>query len=146
VQCLPQGHPLWLAEIRDGEVYAGRVVGWHVADVIDGLPGSPTATPIVAFTTPDGLLLETGTPHGALMFLADTREEAVDAAHRLTGPTAGFGPLPADEEDDDADPPDTRTRVHNPRRPTVADLTDPAAPDADPVARRTTRPDRNAAR
>jgi hypothetical protein len=138
----PQVYPLWLAEIRDGEVYAGRVVGWHVAAPMEGLAGSPAATPIVVFTTPDGLLLDTGAPHGVLVFLADTREQAVAAAGRVAGASASFPPLPDGGEEDDARPPDARMRAHVLRRLTVADLTDSAGTDADPAARRAMRHDR----
>jgi len=142
---IPQVYPLWLAEVRDSEIYAGRVVGWRLGTMIDGLPGSPEATPLVAFTTPDGLLLETGTPHSALVFLGDTREEAVAAARRVAGSPAGFPPV-APEEDDDPRTPDPRTRVHNPRRLSVSDLgEEPLEADpgtAGPLTGRTVRHER----
>jgi hypothetical protein len=122
---VPQVHPLWLAEARERDVRAGRVVAWQVTGT-GTAPGGATAAPLVAFTTPDGLLLETSTPHGPLVYLADTRDEALAAAGRVAaaapgdGPDGGPGPpapppLPADDEDDPR-PPDPRTRVLTLRR------------------------------
>lgn len=117
---VPQVYPLWLAEVRAGDVYAGRVVGWQVTEPAG--PARPTGTPIVAFTTPDGMVLETAAPHGPLVHLGDTREEALAAAQLVAAavpgaPPAGPGhpPLP-DEEDDDPRPPGPRTRMLTLRR------------------------------
>lgn len=123
---VPQVHPLWLAEAREREIHAGRVIAWQVAEpptAETGTPrGGPTATPIVAFTTADGLLLETGAPHGPLVYLDDTRHEAIAAASRAAGPRPPGSPYrpgppaPGEDEDDDGRPPDPRTRVLTLRR------------------------------
>jgi hypothetical protein len=134
---VPQVYPLWLAEVRDGDVYAGRVVAWQVQEA-----GRPTAAPIVAFTTPDGMVLETSAPHGPLLYLADTREEAAAAAQPVTSPgpddppdPLGHPPLPADDEDDPR-PPDPRSRLLTLRQLT-ADESARAQPD--PTGRITRR-------
>ena len=140
---VPQVHPLWLAEVRAGDVYAGHVVAWQVNEAAGAQ--RPTATPIVAFTTPDGMVLEMAAPHGPLVYLADTRDEAVAAAHRAAAPVPGdpprrpgHPPLP-DDEDDDERPPDPRTRVLTLRRLSAEE---PAAAESGPAARRVHRQDR----
>jgi hypothetical protein len=138
---VPQVHPLWLAEIRDGDVYAGRVVAWQVQDGT----ARPTATPVVAFTTPDGMVLETTAPRGPLVYLGDTRDEAVAAAHRAASPIPGdpprgpgHPPLP-DDEDDERRPPDPRGRVLTLRR---LSADEPAAQESGPAERHLHRHDR----
>jgi hypothetical protein len=134
---VPQVYPLWLAEIRDADVYAGRVVAWQVTRAAQPAPGvrsglrrqsdaRPTGTPIVAFTSPDGMLLETAAPRGPLVYLADTRDAAVAAAQQVTAPAAGApgraGHPPApDDEDRPPRPPDPRTRILTLRRLGVDD-------------------------
>lgn len=120
---VPQVYPLWLAEVRDGEVYAGRVVAWQVPDEA----GRPTATPIVAFTQPDGMVLEASAPHGPLLYLADTRAEAVAATQPATSsgpddPPRGpaHPPLPADDEDDRR-PPERRPPLRSLRTHATAE-------------------------
>ncbi len=129
---VPQVHPLWLAEARGHEIHAGRVIAWQVAQTqlaeSGTAAGGPTATPIVAFTTADGLLLETGAPKGARVYLDDTRTEAVNAASRAAGPAPGGPPYrpghppPDEDEDDHGRPPDPRTRVLTLRRLTPDEL------------------------
>jgi hypothetical protein len=104
---IAQGYPLWLAEVDDGEVRAGRVVGWLVPSDEAGTPA-----PLVAFTLADGMLLETRPPRGMFVFLGDSRDEVVAAANRFAGggPPA---PLPADEPDAGGPPPRRRFAVHN---------------------------------
>jgi hypothetical protein len=169
---VPQVYPLWLAEVRGHDVYAGRVVAWQVPEsatgaavevaqtgeaasggtaaddansggaaaggvasggaaadgaALDGVAArgaaargaaalGASATPIVAFTTPDGMLLETGPPHGPVVFLADSREEAVAAAYQVTAPPVAIPPLPEEVDEDDPRPPDPRTRTLSLRR------------------------------
>jgi hypothetical protein len=129
---VPQVHPLWLAEAREHEIHAGRVIAWQVAEIQTAetgtAPAGPTATPIVAFTNADGLLLETGPPHGPLVYLDDTRHEAIAAASRAAAPAPGGRPYPpghpppGEDEDDDGRPPDPRTRVLTLRRLTPDEL------------------------
>lgn len=148
---VPQVYPLWLAEIRDADVYAGRVVAWQVTEAVGAAPGVQeslrrqsdgrhSATPIVAFTSPDGMVLETAAPRGPLVYLADTRAEAVAAVHRVTAPaydTPGTPHLPPPDDDDDHPrPPDPRTRTLTLRRLGTAE---PA--DQDQAARRIHRHD-----
>jgi hypothetical protein len=142
---VPQLHPLWLAEAREREIHAGRVIAWQVAEAQvaeTGIaPGGPTATPIVAFTNADGLLLETGAPHGPLVYLEDTRHEAIAAASRAARPGPGPGgppyqpghPPPGEDEEDDGRPPDPRTRVLTLRRLTPDEL--PGDESATPASR-----------
>jgi hypothetical protein len=149
---VPQVYPLWLAEIRDADMYAGRVVAWQVTEGAEAPPGvqsglrrqpagRPTGTPIVAFTSPDGMMLETAAPRGPLVYLADTRDEAVAAAYQVTAPAddipgrPGHPPLP-DDEDDRPRPPDPRTRVLTLRR-----LGEDEPADQDQAARRIHRHD-----
>jgi hypothetical protein len=128
---VPQVYPLWLAEVRDQNVYAGRVVAWQV-------PKTAAATPVVAFTTPDGALLEAGPPHRPLVFLADTRAEAVAAAHPVAEAPPGDQP-PAEEDEDDRRPPDPRARALTLRRLSTDEA---AAQEAGAVTRQIHRHDR----
>jgi hypothetical protein len=125
---IAQGYPLWLAEVHEGEVRAGRVVGWLVPAA-----DAQASAPLVAFTLPDGLLLETRPPRGTLVFLGDSRDEAVIAANRLaTG--APLEPLPPDEPG--ADPPPERRPRFSLHRTTPADLeTDEAGGPGSPGSR-----------
>jgi hypothetical protein len=137
---VPQVYPLWLAEVRDDQdVYVGRVVAWQVPESAGVATGGAAATPVVAFTTPDGMLLETSPPHGALVFLANTRDEAVAAAYQVTTPPVGIPPLPPDEVDDDPRPPDPRTRVLTLRRLSPDEV---AAQESSAAARHVHRHDR----
>jgi hypothetical protein len=137
---VPQVYPLWLAEVRDGDVYAGRVVAWQVQEA-----ESPTATPIVAFTAPDGMVLATSAPHGAPLYVADTREEAVAAAQPIPSPgpddpprRPGHPPVPADDEDDRR-PPEPRTRVQSLRLHTTAEPAPAESPASGPAPSLLTR-------
>jgi hypothetical protein len=144
---VPQVHPLWLAEVREHEVHAGRVVAWQVAET-GTAPGAATATPVVAFTTQDGLMLEAGAPRGPLCYLADTRDEAVAAASAAAPATdssprgPGHPPVPPDDEDDPR-PPDRRARFFTLRRLTQDDpaASEPAAQESGQAVRRIHRHD-----
>jgi hypothetical protein len=135
---VPQVHPLWLAEVRDGDVHAGRVVAWQVHEEA----ALSTATPIAAFTSPAGLLLETSAPRGTQVCLGDTRDGAVAAAQRVASPAPdeprrpGHPPPAADDEDDDPRPPDPRSRTLTLRR---LSADEPAGPEPDPAGRITRR-------
>ncbi len=145
---VPQAYPLWLAEKREGEIRAGRILGWRLAESTEnGLPGPSASNPIVAFTTQDGLLMDIGVPHSPLVFIADTREEAMAATRQLTVPAPAPAPVsaPAPDEHDDARPPDVRPRVQVRRRPTLRDMTtEPSNPDAGSSDRTDRRPPRQA--
>lgn len=119
---IAQGYPLWLAEYHEGEVRAGRVVGW----LIPAHAGRGQPAPLVAFTLPDGLLLETRPPRGPLVFLGECREEVVAAANRIA---AGAPPAP-DEPDEPGGgrPPDPRRRVNVQRVAADLDAEEPTGP------------------
>jgi len=133
VAVIPQAYPLWLAEKRDVEIRAGRILGWRITESIEkGLPGPSASNPIVAFTTQEGLLMEIDAPQSPLVFVADTREEALAAARQLAAPTTGFAPQ-VDDEVGDSHPPDARSRVQARRRPTLRNMTtEPSSSDAGP--------------
>ncbi|GAA2639051.1 hypothetical protein GCM10010399_85530 [Dactylosporangium fulvum] len=75
---IPQNVPLWLATSADDEIMAGRVVGWDTEHV--------QPLPLVAWTDETGMLRRVGTPTSSVVWLGDTRGEAVETAQRETRP------------------------------------------------------------
>ncbi|GAA3454279.1 hypothetical protein [Dactylosporangium matsuzakiense] len=71
---IAQNVPLWLATSADNEVLAGRVIGWQM--------DSMQPVPMVAWTDETGQLIRIGHPVGPVVWLGDTRGEAVESAQR----------------------------------------------------------------
>ncbi|GGM38494.1 hypothetical protein ACFFX1_15580 [Dactylosporangium sucinum] len=77
---IPQTAPLWLATSADDEIVAGRVIGWQTGHV--------QPLPLVAWTDETGRLHRVGTPVHPVVWLGETRGEAVESAARETRPAA----------------------------------------------------------
>jgi hypothetical protein len=73
---IAQTQVLWLATAADGEIQAGRVIGWETGQ------GQPV--PLVAWTDETGLLSRVGAPVSPVLWLGDTRGEVVESAQRET--------------------------------------------------------------
>jgi hypothetical protein len=78
---IPQHSPLWLAtasgDDKDGnEIQAGRVIGWQTGHV--------QPVPLVAWTDETGRLHRVGSPVSPVVWLGDTRGEAIESAQRET--------------------------------------------------------------
>jgi hypothetical protein len=80
----PQPYPLWLAQVVDREVQAGRVIGWIVGDLTASGPDpSAVAQPLVVFADDDGFVWATmPASRTAPRFMCDDRVDAVTAARR----------------------------------------------------------------
>lgn len=82
MQLTPQPYPLWLAQVVDEEVQAGRIIGWAVTDLSAG-HSDAVAHPIVVFADDDGFVWATmQASRTAPRFVCDTRPAAVEAAER----------------------------------------------------------------
>jgi hypothetical protein len=73
---IAQSTPLWLATQAETEIQAGRVIGWQTEHV--------QPVPLVAWTDETGMLHRVGSPVSAVVWLGDTRGEAIESAHRET--------------------------------------------------------------
>ncbi|GAA2360962.1 hypothetical protein [Dactylosporangium salmoneum] len=73
---ITQNTPLWLATAAEHEIQAGRVIGWQTEHV--------QPLPLVAWTDETGLLTSVGAPVSPVVWLGDTRGEAVESAQRET--------------------------------------------------------------
>ncbi|MEV6932660.1 hypothetical protein AB0M46_50350 [Dactylosporangium sp. NPDC051485] len=73
---IAQNTPLWLATAAENEIQAGRVIGWQAEHA--------QPVPLVAWTDETGLLFRVGTPVTPVVWLGDTRGEAVESAQRET--------------------------------------------------------------
>jgi hypothetical protein len=73
---IAQSAPLWLATAAENEIQAGRVIGWQTEHV--------QPVPLVAWTDETGLLNRVGTPVTPVVWLGDTRGEAIESAQRET--------------------------------------------------------------
>jgi hypothetical protein len=71
---IAQSTPLWLATAADNDIQAGRVIGWQTEHV--------QPEPLVAWTDETGQLSRVGTPATPVVWLGDTRGEAVESAQR----------------------------------------------------------------
>jgi hypothetical protein len=80
----PQPYPLWLAQVVDNEVQAGRVIGWVIGDLSARNPdSSAVAQPLVMFADDDGFVWATmPASRTAPRFVCEQREDAVSAAER----------------------------------------------------------------
>jgi hypothetical protein len=82
LQLSPQPYPLWLAQVVDDEVQAGRIIGWVVGDLSAG-HAEPVAHPIVVFADDDGFVWATmQASRTATRFILDSRGAAVEAAEQ----------------------------------------------------------------
>ncbi|WP_433604403.1 hypothetical protein ACQP2P_24550 [Dactylosporangium sp. CA-139114] len=73
---IAQNAPLWLATMAENEVQAGRVIGWQTDHV--------QPVPLVAWTDETGQLHRVGHPVTPVVWLGDTRGEAIESAQRET--------------------------------------------------------------
>ena|SRR5688572_10790076 len=93
----PQPYPLWLAQVVDNEVQAGRIIAWVAGDLSASNPdASSVAQPLVLFGDDDGFVWATlPASRTAPRFVCAERFEAVAAAERWIdrrhGETAGTG-------------------------------------------------------
>lgn len=71
-----QNTPLWLATSVENEIQAGRVIGWQIEQA--------QPVPLVAWTDETGLLHRVGSPAGPVVWLGETRGEAIESAQRET--------------------------------------------------------------
>jgi len=80
----PQPYPLWLAQVVDKEVQAGRVIAWIVGDLGASSPdASAVAQPLVVFGDDDGYVWATmPASRTAPRFMGGERGEAIMAAKR----------------------------------------------------------------
>lgn len=80
----PQAYPLWLAQVVDNEVQAGRIIAWLVVDLTASNPDtSAVAQPLVLFGDDDGFVWATlPASRTAPRFVCEERREAVAAAER----------------------------------------------------------------
>ncbi|HYN96113.1 MAG TPA: hypothetical protein VES42_19890 [Pilimelia sp.] len=93
----PQPSPLWLAQVVDNEVQAGRVISWIVGDLSASNPdASSVAQPIVVFADDDGFVWATmPASRTAPRFVGDTRDQVVGAAGRWVREREKVAPAPA---------------------------------------------------
>jgi len=81
---IPQNVPLWLATTADNGVQAGRVIGWQTEHA--------QPVPLVAWTDETGMLHRVGSPVHPVVWLGDTRGEALESAQRESRPAiSGHG-------------------------------------------------------
>jgi hypothetical protein len=80
----PQPYPLWLAQVVDEEVQAGRIIAWIVGDLSASNPDSDAiAQPIVLFADDDGYVWATmPASRTAPRFVCDSRGAALEAAEK----------------------------------------------------------------
>jgi hypothetical protein len=71
---IPQNVTLWLATTTENEIQAGRVIGWQTEHV--------QPVPLVAWTDETGQLNRVGQPVSPVVWLGDTRGEAIESAQR----------------------------------------------------------------
>jgi hypothetical protein len=84
VTITPQPYPLYLAQVVDNEVQAGRIIGWVVGDLSASNPDSSSvAQPLVLFGDDDGFVWATmPASRTAPRFVCEERGDAVGAAER----------------------------------------------------------------
>ena len=83
-----QPYPLYLAQVVDNEVQAGRIIAWVVGDLGASNPdSSAVAQPLVLFGDDDGFVWATmQASRTAPRFVCQERPDAVEAAQRwITG-------------------------------------------------------------
>lgn len=80
----PQPYPLFLAQVVDNEIQAGRVIAWIVGDLSASNPdSSAVAQPLVLFGDDDGFTWATmPASRTAPRFICEQRQDAVGAAER----------------------------------------------------------------
>jgi hypothetical protein len=87
----PQPYPLWLAQVVDNEVQAGRIIAWVIGDLSASNPdSSAVAHPLVLFGDDDGFAWATlPASRTAPRFVCEERREAVSAAERWVAERRG---------------------------------------------------------
>jgi hypothetical protein len=82
MELTPQAYPLWLAQVVDDEVQAGRIIAWIVGDLSPNTP-DPVAQPIVVFADDDGFVWATmQASRTAVRFVGDSREATSGVAEQ----------------------------------------------------------------
>jgi len=87
----PQPYPLYLAQVVDNEVQAGRIIAWVVGDLSASNPdSSAVAQPLVLFGDDDGFVWATmPASRTAPRYVCEERADAVGAAERWVAERRG---------------------------------------------------------